>query len=197
MGPASGPSLRHFLDLDRIERTTLRRIIDEGCRFKQTPPFDKGAKAEPAGFTRVGVPRERLQHEPDPPRLQGIVDPPSRVLPYRPEAASARLAWAAKMGPPAESWDYVEVSARCAPTPPWQAGAIQIFQRPGEVALLFEQRQLLLAAFDFILQLRQRRGIFLARLYVLEDPARAGLVLREGGDEVFAPTEAMERQPGI
>ncbi len=37
MGPASGPSLRHFLDLDRIERATLRRILDEGCRFKQAP----------------------------------------------------------------------------------------------------------------------------------------------------------------
>ena len=35
MGPAS--SLRHFLDLDRIERATLRRIIDEGSRFKQQP----------------------------------------------------------------------------------------------------------------------------------------------------------------
>src|SRR5215831_12571572 len=39
MGPASGPSLRHFLDLDRIERATLRRIIDEGCRFKQAPRY--------------------------------------------------------------------------------------------------------------------------------------------------------------
>ena len=39
MGPDSGPSLRHFLDLDRIERATLRRIIDAGCRFKQAPRY--------------------------------------------------------------------------------------------------------------------------------------------------------------
>jgi len=39
MGPATGPSLRHFLDLDRIERATLRRIIDDGCRFKQAPRY--------------------------------------------------------------------------------------------------------------------------------------------------------------
>src|SRR5262249_13436921 len=39
MGPASGPSLRHFLDLDRIERATLRKILDEGCRFKQAPRY--------------------------------------------------------------------------------------------------------------------------------------------------------------
>src|SRR5262249_51028518 len=39
MGPASGPSLRHFLDLDRIERATLRRVLDEGCRFKQAPRY--------------------------------------------------------------------------------------------------------------------------------------------------------------
>jgi ornithine carbamoyltransferase len=37
MDAASGPSLRHFLDLDRIERATLRRILDDGCRFKRAP----------------------------------------------------------------------------------------------------------------------------------------------------------------
>jgi ornithine carbamoyltransferase len=37
MDAASGPSLRHFLDLDRIERATLRRILDDGCRFKSAP----------------------------------------------------------------------------------------------------------------------------------------------------------------
>ncbi len=42
MGPATGPSLRHFLDLDRIERATLRRILDEGCRFKQAPRYGAG-----------------------------------------------------------------------------------------------------------------------------------------------------------
>src|SRR5437773_2868337 len=42
MGPASGPSLRHFLDLDRIERATLRQILDAGCRFKQAPRHGGG-----------------------------------------------------------------------------------------------------------------------------------------------------------
>jgi len=41
MGPATGPSLRHFLDLDRIERATLRQILDEGCRFKQAPRYGR------------------------------------------------------------------------------------------------------------------------------------------------------------
>jgi ornithine carbamoyltransferase len=37
MAAASGPALRHFLDLDRIERATLRQILDAGCRFKGAP----------------------------------------------------------------------------------------------------------------------------------------------------------------
>jgi len=37
MSAASGPSLRHFLDLDRIEPATLRRIIDAGRAFKGAP----------------------------------------------------------------------------------------------------------------------------------------------------------------
>ena len=42
MGPAEGPALRHFLDLDRIERATLRQILDAGCRFKQAPRHGGG-----------------------------------------------------------------------------------------------------------------------------------------------------------
>ena len=34
---SAGPPLRHFLDLDRIERATLRGILDAGCRFKDGP----------------------------------------------------------------------------------------------------------------------------------------------------------------
>jgi len=37
MGAGPGPSLRHFLDLDRIDRETLRRILDAGRRFKSAP----------------------------------------------------------------------------------------------------------------------------------------------------------------
>jgi ornithine carbamoyltransferase len=37
MSAASGPSLRHFLDLDRIEPATLRQIIDAGRGFKGAP----------------------------------------------------------------------------------------------------------------------------------------------------------------
>jgi hypothetical protein len=46
--------------------------------------------------------------------------------------------------------------------------------------------QLVLAALDFILELRQRRGVALLGLDVLVEPARAGLVLRERRNEVLA-----------
>jgi hypothetical protein len=102
-----------------------------------------GGKAEPAGFTAVGPgapPLPKPQHAPATPRPQGIVDPPDRILPYRPEALAARLDWAKKMGPPVESFKYVELSAQCAPPAPWTdpRGPLQILQRPGAVILLYE-----------------------------------------------------------
>jgi hypothetical protein len=108
---------------------------------------------EPAGFTggadgrgtsgegkpgpRMGV---RPQHEPNPAPRTGIVDPPDRILPWRPDAAKARIDFALKMGPPAESIDYVELSARCAPPAPWYEprGSIEILQRRGEIVMLYE-----------------------------------------------------------
>jgi hypothetical protein len=40
---------------------------------------------------------------------------------------------------PAKSLSYLELSVRCAPPQPWAGGGVQIFQKPGEIALLFEQ----------------------------------------------------------
>ena len=34
---------------------------------------------------------------------------------------------------------YLELSVRCAPPQPWAGGGVHIFQKPGEIALLFEQ----------------------------------------------------------
>jgi hypothetical protein len=70
-----------------------------------------------------------------------IVDPANRVLPWRPEAEKARLENAKKMGPPPESFDYIELSARCAPPAPWYGhdrGSIEILQRPEAVVMLYE-----------------------------------------------------------
>ena len=52
--------------------------------------------------------------------------------------------------------------------------------------MALEQLELLLPALDLVLELRQRRGVLLAALDVLGEPARVGLVLRERGDEVLA-----------
>jgi hypothetical protein len=54
------------------------------------------------------------------------------------------------------------------------------------VVVLLEQGELLLPALDFLLQARERRGVLLAGLHVLRQPAAAGLVLRERGDEILA-----------
>ena len=52
--------------------------------------------------------------------------------------------------------------------------------------LLLELLELLLPPLDLVLEFRERRGVFLTALDVLRQPARVGLVLREGGDEVLA-----------
>ena len=95
-----------------------------------------GIKAEPTGFNNV-EPRPKPQHEP-PPRPRGIVDPADKMLPWRAEAAAARLDHVAKMGPPPYSLEHIEMTARCAAPGPWQGGVIQILQRPGAVVMLYE-----------------------------------------------------------
>ena len=96
-----------------------------------------GTKAEPTGFNNT-EPRAKPQHQPDPPRPQGIVDPADRILPWRPEAAAARLDHVQKMGPPPATLAHIEMTARCAPPGPWQDRITQILQRPGAVVILHE-----------------------------------------------------------
>ena len=55
-----------------------------------------------------------------------------------------------------------------------------------QVMALLDFHQLLLPSLDLVLQTRERRGILLPGLHVLGEPARAGLVLRERGDEILA-----------
>ena len=95
-----------------------------------------GAKAEPSGFNNLD-PREKPQHQP-PPRTQGIVDPADRILPWRPEAAAARLDHVQRMGPPPATLAHIEMTARCAPPGPWQGGVTQILQRRRAVVMLYE-----------------------------------------------------------
>ena len=109
-------------------------------------PF--GVLAEPQGFGQGqvtagpgGVPATRRAPKwlPEPRPPSGIVDPPDRVLPYTPEGLALRQDYAKNMCCPAKSLDYLELSMRCIPPAPWAGGGgVQILQRPGEVALLFE-----------------------------------------------------------
>jgi ornithine carbamoyltransferase len=44
MGKRDAAPLRHFLDLDRIERSALRRMLEVGAAFKQGRPPNGEAK---------------------------------------------------------------------------------------------------------------------------------------------------------
>src|SRR5262245_37106162 len=44
MGKGAAPPVRHFLDLDRIERPLLRRMLEAGAAFKQGKPPNGEAK---------------------------------------------------------------------------------------------------------------------------------------------------------
>jgi hypothetical protein len=73
-------------------------------------------------------------------RPAGIVDPPDRVLPLRPEADKARREFLPKMIPPA-SLEYVEKSARCVLPGPLEGDdrhPYQIVQRPGYFVFMSE-----------------------------------------------------------
>ena len=107
-----------------------------------------GVLSEPQGFGQgqvaAGPGGEVVEgrpprHLPNPRPPQGIVDPADRVLPYTAEARAKRQDYAKNMCCPAKSLPYLELSARCAPPQPWAGGGVHIMQRPGEVALLFEQ----------------------------------------------------------
>ena len=106
-----------------------------------------GVLSEPQGFGQGQVaagpegevaPARAPRYMPNPRPPQGIIDPADRVLPYTPEGRALRMDYAKNMCCPAKSLSYLELSVRCTPPQPWAGGAVAIFQRPGEVALLFE-----------------------------------------------------------
>ncbi len=73
-------------------------------------------------------------------RPAGVIDPPDRVLPWRPEADRARREFIPKMIPPA-SLAHVEKSARCVLPGPLEGDdrhPYQIIQRPGYFVMMFE-----------------------------------------------------------
>jgi len=95
-----------------------------------------GVNAEPIGFSNVTTEKARIAPE-GPRRTTGVVDPPDKVLPWRPEADAKRREFISKMIPP-PSLQYLEMNSRCAPPAPWAGGAMQILQRPGAVVMVFE-----------------------------------------------------------
>jgi hypothetical protein len=73
-------------------------------------------------------------------RQTGLVDPPDRVLPWRPEADAARREYMRHMIPPA-SLKYVEPAARCVLPGPVEGddrSPFFILQRPGSFVLAYE-----------------------------------------------------------
>jgi hypothetical protein len=107
-----------------------------------------GVLSEPQGFGQglvtAGPEGGRAEarvpkYLPNPRPPQGVIDPANRQLPYTPEARAKRLDYAKNMCCPAKSLSYLELSVRCAPPQPWAGGGVQIFQKPGEIAMLFEQ----------------------------------------------------------
>jgi hypothetical protein len=107
-----------------------------------------GVLSEPQGFGQGvvtagpegGLAKGRApKYVPNPRPPQGIVDPANRQLPYTPEARAKRLDYAKNMCCPAKNLSYLELSVRCAPPQPWAGGGVQVFQKPEEIALLFEQ----------------------------------------------------------
>src|SRR5205814_8484429 len=88
-----------------------------------------------------GVPAARSAPKYAPKRRppSGIVNPPDRMLPYKPRGLALRQYYAKSMCCPAKSLEYLELSMRCIPPAPWAVGGgVQILQRPGEVVLLYE-----------------------------------------------------------
>ena len=107
-----------------------------------------GVLSEPQGFgqglvtagpTGGKIEARQPKYLPNPRPPQGIVDPADRKLPYTAEARAKRMDTAKNMCCPAKSLSYLELSVRCAPPQPWAGGGVHVFQRPSEVALLFEQ----------------------------------------------------------
>jgi hypothetical protein len=146
---ASKATIKRLPDGTPDIRGTWTRV---GGGLNEANPPDSELKAfgvlsEPQGFGQgqvaagpggdVAKPRVP-KYMPNPRPPQGIIDPADRLLPYTPEGRARRLDYAKNMCCPAKSLAYLELSVRCAPPQPWAGGGVHIFQRRGEVALLFE-----------------------------------------------------------
>jgi hypothetical protein len=74
-------------------------------------------------------------------RRTGIVDPPDRNLPWKPEADTRRRQWLLDMNPP-KSLQHVELNSRCALPGPFEGedgnNPYTILQRPGSVVVLYD-----------------------------------------------------------
>jgi len=74
-------------------------------------------------------------------RRTGIVDPPDRKLPWKPEEDAKRRQFLLQMNPPIDL-RHVELNARCALPGPFEgednANPYTILQKPGEVAILYD-----------------------------------------------------------
>ena len=95
-----------------------------------------GVNAEPIGFSNVTSEKPKIAPA-GPKRPTGVVDPPDKVLPWRPEADGMRREHLAKMNPPV-AWAYLQMTTRCAPPAPWSDGAVQVFQRTDEIVMAIE-----------------------------------------------------------
>jgi hypothetical protein len=74
-------------------------------------------------------------------RRTGIVDPPDRKLPWKPEEDARRRQYLLQMNPPIDL-RHVELNARCALPGPFEgednANPYTILQKPGEVVILYD-----------------------------------------------------------
>jgi hypothetical protein len=74
-------------------------------------------------------------------RRTGIVDPPDRKLPWKPEEDARRRQFLLQMNPPVDL-RHVELNARCALPGPFEgednANPYTILQKPGEVVILYD-----------------------------------------------------------
>jgi hypothetical protein len=78
---------------------------------------------------------------PRPQRRTGIIDPPDRKLPWKPEEDAKRRQFLLQMNPPVDL-RHVELNARCALPGPFEgednANPYTILQKPGAVVILYD-----------------------------------------------------------
>jgi hypothetical protein len=95
--------------------------------------------ALPSVFGQVGQVLRGTQARPQ--RRTGIIDPPDRKLPWKPEEDAKRRQHLLRMNPPVDL-RHVELNARCALPGPFEgednANPYTILQKPGEVVILYD-----------------------------------------------------------